>query len=183
MSIQSSQRPGQRPRLGWLLVTIAVIAIDQYTKRLITGSFALFDRLPVVPYFDLVRLHNTGAAFSFLANASGWQNWFFTGVAFAVSAVILWWFFRQPPDRVVVPLGLTLVLGGAIGNLIDRLQHGYVVDFFLFYYGRWSFPAFNVADAAITVGVGLLLIDGFFLEGKRQDQAGADGGATASNGQ
>lgn len=178
-----SVQPSQRPSTAWLLVTITVIAIDQYTKRLITGTFELFDRLPVVPYFDLVRLHNTGAAFSFLANASGWQNWFFTGVAIALSAVILWWFFRQPPDRVVAPLGLTLVLGGAIGNLIDRLQHGYVVDFFLFYYGRWSFPAFNVADAAITLGVSLLLFDGFFLEARRLRQAEADAGTTASNGQ
>lgn len=171
----------QRPRLSWLLVTVAVIAIDQYTKRLITAKFDLFERLPVVPYFDLVRLHNTGAAFSFLANASGWQNWFFTGVAVAVSALILWWFFRQPADRIVVPLGLVLVLGGAIGNLIDRIAQGYVVDFFLLYYDRWSFPAFNVADSAITVGVFLLLFDGFFLEGRRGAAAGV--GATASNGQ
>lgn len=163
----------QRPRLSWLLVTVAVIAIDQYTKRLITAKFELFERLPVVPYFDLVRLHNTGAAFSFLANASGWQNWFFTGVAVAVSALILWWFFRQPAERIVVPMGLVLVLGGAIGNLIDRFQQGYVVDFFLFHYDRWSFPAFNVADSAITVGVILLLFDGFFLEGKRLRQTAA----------
>ena len=170
-----------RPRLSWLLVTVAVIAIDQYSKRLITATFELFERLPVVPYFDLVRLHNTGAAFSFLANASGWQNWFFTGVAVAVSALIFWWFYRQPADRIVVPLGLALVLGGAIGNLIDRLQQGYVVDFFLFHYQRWSFPAFNVADAAITVGVILLLFDGFFLEARRGVAAGD--GVTASKGQ
>lgn len=167
-----------RPSLNWLLVTVVVIAIDQYTKRLITAKFDLFDRVEVLPFFDLVRLHNTGAAFSFLANASGWQNWFFTGVALAVSGLILWWFFRQPRDRVVVPLGLVLVLGGAIGNLIDRTQQGYVVDFFLFYYDRWAFPAFNVADAAITVGVILILIDGFFLEGRR-----AQDGVSASNGQ
>jgi signal peptidase II len=169
-----------RPSLNWLLLTVAVIAIDQYTKRLVTAKFELFDRVAVMPYFDLVRLHNTGAAFSFLANASGWQNWFFTGVAVLVSGLILWWFFRQPPDRIVVPLGLVLVLGGAIGNLIDRVQHGYVVDFFLFYYGRWSFPAFNVADSAITVGVILLLFDGFFLEGRRPQDA--DDRVTASNG-
>lgn len=170
-----------RPRLSWLLVTVVVIAIDQYTKRLITAKFELFERLPVVPYFDLVRLHNTGAAFSFLANASGWQNWFFTGVAVAVSALILGWFFRQPADRIVVPLGLVLVLGGAIGNLIDRIQQAYVVDFFLFHYDRWSFPAFNVADSAITAGVILLLFDGFFLEGRRVAATGD--GVTASNGQ
>ncbi len=178
-----SERASHRRNLAWLLVTIGVVGIDQYTKRLITTRFELFDRLPVVPYFDLVRLHNTGAAFSFLANASGWQNWFFTGVAIAVSGVILWWLFRQPADRVVVPLGLVLVLGGAIGNLIDRLQHGYVVDFLLFYYGRWSFPAFNVADAAITLGVSLMLIDGFYLEGRRLRQTVAEGSTTASNGQ
>lgn len=171
-------------RLGnwrWLLVTIIVIAADQYTKRLITGSFELFDRLPVIPYFDLVRLHNTGAAFSFLANASGWQNWFFSGVALAVSVLILWWLHQQPAGRIVVPLGLVLVLGGAIGNLIDRLQQGYVVDFILLYYERWSFPAFNVADSAITVGVILMLIDGFFLEGRRAGSAGES--ISASNGQ
>jgi len=156
-----------RPGAWWLLVSVVVVAVDQYTKRLITANFELFDRVPVLPFFDLIRLHNTGAAFSFLANASGWQNWFFTGVAVVVSGLILWWFFRQPAGRIVVPLGLVLVLGGAIGNLIDRVQHGYVVDFFLFYYDRWSFPAFNVADAGITVGVALLLFDGFFLEGRR----------------
>ncbi len=169
-----------RPAWTWLLVTLAVVVSDQYTKRLIMAKFSLFERLPVLPYFDLVRMHNTGAAFSFLANASGWQNWFFTGVAMAVSVLILWWLFRQPAGRVVVPLGLVLVLGGAIGNLIDRLEHGYVVDFLLFYYDRWSFPAFNVADSAITVGVAFLLFDGFFLEGRRD--AGAGGGSTASNG-
>jgi signal peptidase II len=166
----------------WLLVTVVVIAVDQYTKSLITGRFELFDRVPVIPYFDLVRLHNTGAAFSFLANASGWQNWFFSGVALAVSALIIWWLFSQPAGRIVVPLGLVLVLGGAIGNLIDRLQQGYVVDFVLLYYDRWSFPAFNVADSAITVGVTLMLFDGFFLESRRRRQGGAGDHVSASNG-
>ena len=167
----------------WLLVTVVVVAIDQYTKRLITGTFELFDRVPVFPYFDLVRLHNTGAAFSFLANASGWQNWFFSGVALAVSVLIIWWLFSQPAGRIVVPLGLVLVLGGAIGNLIDRLQQGYVVDFVLLYYDRWSFPAFNVADSAITAGVILMLFDGFFLESRRRRQVGAGDRISASSGQ
>jgi len=165
----------------WLLVTAAVIAADRYTKVLVTARFDLFDRVPVMPYFDLVRLHNTGAAFSFLANASGWQNWFFSGIAVAVSGLILWWLFSQPRGRIVVPLGLTLVLGGAIGNLFDRLQHGYVVDFVLLYYDRWSFPAFNVADSAITVGVILMLFDGFFLESRRAGRASDR--LSASNGQ
>ena len=167
----------------WLLVTGIVVAADRYTKHLITGKLELFDRLPVIPYFDLVRLHNTGAAFSFLANASGWQNWFFSGVALGVSGLIIWWLFSQAPGRIVVPLGLTLVLGGAIGNLVDRLQHGYVVDFVLLYYDRWSFPAFNVADSAITVGVILMLFDGFFLESRRQRQGDAGDPFSASNGQ
>mgnify|MGYP005811890205 CR=1 FL=1 len=169
-----------RPRLLWLLVPFLVIGIDQYTKRLVTGRFELFDRLAMFPGFDLVRLHNTGAAFSFLANASGWQNWFFTGVAVVVSGFILWWFSQQPAGRIVVPLGLMLVLGGAIGNLIDRVQHGYVVDFLLFHYDRWSFPAFNLADAAITLGVALLLVDGLILEGRRQSSG--DGEVNASSG-
>ncbi|MEZ5564466.1 MAG: signal peptidase II [Gammaproteobacteria bacterium] len=170
-----------RSNWQWLLVTALVVIFDQYTKRLIMATFELFDRLPVLPFFDIVRLHNTGAAFSFLANASGWQNWFFTIVAVTISAIILWWLFRQPAGRVVMPLGLALVLGGAIGNLIDRLQHGYVVDFILVYYDRWAFPAFNIADSAITVGVALLLIDGFFLERNRARQS-TDTSLNASNG-
>jgi signal peptidase II len=167
----------------WLLVTMVVLALDQYTKRLVTAKFELFDRVPVMPYFDLVRLHNTGAAFSFLANASGWQNWFFSGVAIAVSGLIIWWLLSQPAGRIVVPLGLTLVLGGAIGNLIDRLRHGYVVDFVLLYYERWSFPAFNIADAANTAGVILMLFDGFFLEGRRRSVDRPGDRVSASNGQ
>ncbi len=166
--------------LRWLLATVLVVSIDQYSKRLIMAGFELYDRHAVLPFFDIVRLHNTGAAFSFLANASGWQNWFFTAVAVAVSAVILWWLYHLPAGRVVVPLGLALVLGGAVGNVIDRLQHGYVVDFLLVHYDRWSFPAFNVADSAITVGVVLLLIDGFFLEGRRNRNP-VESGVSASN--
>lgn len=166
----------------WLLVTIVVIVADQYSKRVIVDKFELFERLAVIAGFDLVRLHNTGAAFSFLANASGWQNWFFSGVALVVSVLIIWWLFSQPAGRIVVPLALTLVLGGAIGNLIDRLQHGYVVDFILLYYDRWSFPAFNVADSAITVGVVLMLFDGFFLEGRRLRQGGGAEDVSASSG-
>lgn len=170
--MEAAAEPEHKPASGrvtwrWLLLSILVIVLDQWTKRLIVGHFELFERLPVMPFFDLVRLHNTGAAFSFLANASGWQNWFFALTALVVSLVLLWWFFQQPAGRVVVPLGLVLVLGGAIGNLVDRLAQGYVVDFVLLYYDRWSFPAFNVADAGITVGVILLLFDGFFLESRR----------------
>jgi signal peptidase II len=152
----------------WLMLSVAVLVLDQLTKSVITRNFDLFERYPVLPFFDLVRLHNTGAAFSFLAGASGWQNWLFAGVAVVVSAGILWWFRQLPAGRVVVPAGLALLLGGAIGNLVDRLLHGHVVDFVLLYYDRWSYPAFNVADSAITCGVILLLWDSFVLERRRR---------------
>jgi signal peptidase II len=154
----------------WLIVSLLVIAADQFTKFQVTEALALYQRMPVVPFIDLVRLHNTGAAFSFLADASGWQNWLFTGVAVVVSAGILWWLTRLPRrGKGVLALGLALLLGGAIGNLIDRVLYGYVVDFILLHYGAWSYPAFNVADSAITCGVALLLFDGFVLE-RRQSR-------------
>jgi signal peptidase II len=164
-------RPG--PDWRWLLASVAVLLLDQLTKAVVVSRFELFDRLPVLPFFDLGRWHNTGAAFSMLADAGGWQNWFFAAVAVGVSAVLLWWYRQVPRGRVLVPLSLALVLGGAIGNLVDRLTYGYVVDFVLLYWRDWAYPAFNVADAAITSGVGGLLYDGLVLERRRL--------ATASN--
>ncbi|WKZ11592.1 MAG: signal peptidase II [Gammaproteobacteria bacterium] len=158
----SKDRPAWR---GWLLLSLAVVVLDQFTKLQITGSLDLYQRIAVLPFLDIVRLHNTGAAFSLLAEASGWQNWLFTGVAALVSIGILWWLTRLPRrGKRVLALGLALLLGGAIGNLIDRVLYGYVVDFILLYYGEWSYPAFNVADSAITVGVVLVLFDGLVLE-------------------
>jgi signal peptidase II len=152
----------------WLLVSLAVVLLDQYTKFLVVRSMELFDRIPVLPFLDLVRLHNPGAAFSFLAGASGWQTWLFTAIAVVVSAGIVWWLEQLPRDQQALALGLALILGGAIGNVIDRVAQGYVVDFLLLYYERWSWPAFNVADMAITGGVVLLLLDGLVLERRRQ---------------
>jgi signal peptidase II len=149
----------------WLLLSLAVIAVDQFTKLQVTEALSLYQRMPVLPFVDLVRLHNTGAAFSLLAGASGWQNWLFMGVAVIVSAGVLWWLLRLPArGKTVLALGLALLLGGAIGNLVDRLIYGYVVDFILVYYRQWSYPAFNVADSAITCGVALVLFDGLVLE-------------------
>ncbi len=154
----------------WLLLSLVIIVVDQATKLRVIESFDLYERMPVLPFFDLVRLHNTGAAFSFLAGASGWQNWLFTGVAVVVSAVVLWWLTRLPrTGRDLLALGLALLLGGAIGNLIDRLLYGYVVDFILVYYGDWSWPAFNLADSAITCGVVLVLFDGLVFDRRRGD--------------
>lgn len=152
---------------AWLIVTLAVILLDQFTKLQVTAELALYQRVPVLPFLDLVRLHNTGAAFSFLAGASGWQNWLFMGVAIAVSAGVLWWLVRLPSKgKGLLALGLALLLGGAIGNLLDRIVYGYVVDFILVYYRDWAYPAFNVADSAITCGVALVLFDGLVLERK-----------------
>ncbi|MCC7259035.1 MAG: lipoprotein signal peptidase [Gammaproteobacteria bacterium] len=155
--------------LASLVVSLLVVLLDQLTKFEVTQSLDLYQRVPVLPFFDLVRLHNSGAAFSFLAGASGWQNWLFMGVAVVISAGILWWLVQLPRrGKAVLGLGLALLLGGAIGNLIDRVLYGYVVDFILLYYGEWSYPAFNIADSAITCGVALVLFDGLVLERRRR---------------
>jgi len=157
--------------VAWLGISFAVVMIDQLTKWMVIDSLTLYQRIPVLPVFDLVRLHNTGAAFSFLSDASGWQNWLFTGIAVVVSAAIVWRLVTLPSEgRRVLGFGLALVLGGAIGNVIDRTIYGYVIDFLLFYYKDWSYPAFNIADSAITCGVVLILFDGFILEKRRSSQ-------------
>lgn len=153
----------------WLIVSALVIAADQFTKMLVMDALTLYQRTPVLPFLDIVRMHNSGAAFSFLAGASGWQRWVFTGVAVVVSAGLLWWLTRLPRrGKSVLALGLALLIGGAIGNLIDRLIFGHVVDFILVYWREWSYPAFNVADSAITCGVVLVLFDGLVLERRSQ---------------
>jgi signal peptidase II len=153
----------------WLILSLLVIVADQFTKLQITEALALYQRVPVVPFVDLVRLHNTGAAFSFLSGASGWQNWLFAGAAVVVSVGVLGWLTRLPrTGKTALALGLALLLGGAIGNLVDRVLYGYVVDFILLHYRGWSYPAFNVADSAITCGVVLLLFDGLVLERRQQ---------------
>jgi len=153
----------------WLGLAAGIVLIDQVTKWLVIDALTLYQRISILPVFDLVRLHNTGAAFSFLADASGWQNELFTGVAALVSLGITWWLVTLPTEgRRVLGLGLALVLGGAIGNIIDRVLYGYVIDFLLFYYKDWSYPAFNIADSAITCGVVLILYDGVILEKRRK---------------
>ena len=160
----------------WLLVSVFVVIVDQVSKAMVIENLTYLQRIPLMPMLDLVRLHNTGAAFSFLADQSGWQQWLFTGVAVVVSIAIVWWLLTLPrAGRVTLALGLSLVLGGAIGNVIDRTIYGYVVDFILLHYKSWSYPAFNAADSAIVVGVILILYDGLILErGRARDQAGAD---------
>lgn len=142
----------------WLLPSALVIALDQFTKHWIVQVFSFGEASPVTSFFNLVRAHNTGAAFSFLATAGGWQRLFFIVVASVASAVILY-LLRKHGRQTLFGLALSLVLGGALGNLIDRIRWGYVVDFLDFYYGSYHWPAFNVADMAITGGVILLVWD------------------------
>jgi signal peptidase II len=142
----------------WLGIALLVLVLDQFTKVLVLGAFQLGDSTPITSFFNLVRVHNHGAAFSFLAGAGGWQRWFFTGIGVA-AAIFMVWMLRAHPGQKLFSLAISLILGGAIGNVIDRLVHGYVVDFLDFYWGTWHFPAFNVADAGISVGAALLILD------------------------
>jgi signal peptidase II len=144
----------------WLAISLVVILLDLYTKHLVQQSFMLGDKLFMTSFFDLVRYHNEGAAFSFLADAGGWQKWFFTTVSIVASVFILYLLNKHQQEK-LFSLGLALVLGGAIGNLYDRVTLGYVVDFLSFHLNDLYWPAFNVADSAITVGVGILLLDSF----------------------
>jgi signal peptidase II len=143
----------------WLLLSAAVIAIDLATKAWVSAAFALGESREVLPMFNLVLAHNPGAAFSFLAGAGGWQRWVFTAITVVISIALVVG-LRRPHRNALVPASFALVLGGALGNLYDRLTLGYVVDFLDFHWGAAHFPAFNVADSAISVGVALLLLDG-----------------------
>ena len=144
--------------LPWLGVALAVFIADQLTKVLIMGYYHLGDSTRVTSFFNVVRAHNTGAAFSFLAGASGWQRWFFTAIGVG-AAVFIIWLLRSHAGQKLFSFALALILGGAIGNVVDRLMHGYVVDFVQVHWRGWYFPAFNVADSAITIGAACLILD------------------------
>lgn len=144
----------------WLLISAIVLVLDVYTKHLIQQAFQYGEHLQVSSFFDLVRYHNEGAAFSFLATEGGWQRFFFSAIAFIASVVMIY-LLRKNSEQKLFCLALALVLGGALGNLYDRLTLGYVVDFLFFHIGQYYWPAFNLADFAITGGVALLLLDGF----------------------
>ena len=148
--------------MKWLLLSALVVLVDQLTKAYISRHYGEFEFTTLLPVLDITRMHNVGAAFSFLADASGWQRWLFIALAVGVSIAIVVWLFRMPRSKVLLAAGLSLVLGGAIGNVIDRIRLGYVVDFIHFHWDRAYFPAFNVADSAITVGAAFLLLDALF---------------------
>ncbi len=142
----------------WLGLSLAIFIADQFTKVLILGYYRLGDTTHVASFFNIVRAHNTGAAFSFLAAASGWQRWFFTAVGIA-AAIFIVWMLRSHAGQKLFSFALASILGGAVGNVVDRLLHGYVVDFVQVHWHGWYFPAFNVADSAITVGAACLILD------------------------
>lgn len=140
-----------------------MVALDQITKLAVIGAFTLHEQMPLVPYFNLTLAHNPGAAFSFLSDAGGWQRWFFTAIALGVSVAIVVWLKRLPSNDRWLAVALALILGGALGNVWDRITLGYVIDFLDFYVDQWHWPAFNVADAAITIGAVMLGIDAIFF--------------------
>ena len=150
-------------KLGWLWLTVLVIVLDQISKLYFENSLSLYEQIVIIPdYFSWTLAYNTGAAFSFLADAGGWQRWFFAVVALVVSGVLLVWMKGLKPHETWVAVALALVLGGALGNLFDRVAYGHVIDFILVHWqSRWYFPAFNLADSAITLGAIMLVLDMF----------------------
>ncbi len=158
--------------LAWYGLALVVILLDQYTKGLASGSLEYGRPVEVFSWFNLTLQHNTGAAFSFLSDAGGWQRWFFSVIAVVISAALVIWLYVMPRGQWLLALSLGLILGGAIGNLWDRLALGYVVDFISVHYGGWHFPAFNLADSAITVGAGAMLLDSFLAP--RREQSSSD---------
>lgn len=158
----AARAPRVWPWLAWALL---LLVLDQRTKALILQQYQLGDATPITGFFNIVRAHNTGAAFSFLAGADGWQRWMFVGIGVVVGGFIVWQLLRHPGQRLFA-FALSSILGGAVGNVVDRLQHGYVVDFLDFHWPflagifyRGHFPAFNLADSAITVGAACLILD------------------------
>lgn len=144
--------------LPWLALALIILIADQFTKLLILGYYQLGDSTYVAPFFNIVRAHNTGAAFSFLASASGWQRWLFLGIGIAAILFILY-LLRTHAGQRLFSFALACILGGAVGNVVDRMVHGYVVDFLQFHWRNWYFPAFNVADMGITIGAACLILD------------------------
>jgi signal peptidase II len=151
-------KAGNGGMLQWLGLAFIILLVDQFTKVLIVGYYHLGDSTYVTSFFNVVRAHNSGAAFSFLAGASGWQRWFFMVIGFVAAAVIIW-MLRSHAGQRLFSFAMACILGGAIGNVIDRMAHGYVIDFLDFHWAGMHFPAFNVADSAITLGAICLILD------------------------
>jgi signal peptidase II len=153
----------------WIWISILIIVLDQLTKWLIVQNLAFGKVIPVLPFFNLTLLYNMGAAFSLLGRAGGWTPWLFGGFAVVISVLIIIWMKRIPKTSYWLSVSLALILGGALGNLIDRIHQGYVVDFIQVYYQHWYWPAFNIADSAITVGAIMLGIEVLFMHKKSEN--------------
>jgi signal peptidase II len=153
-----SAKTGSAGLLQWIGLALIILIADQFTKVLIVGYYNLHDSTYVTSFFNVMRMHNTGAAFSFLAGGSGWQRWFFTAIGLAAVAFILW-MLKSHAGQKLFSFALACIMGGAIGNVIDRLVHGYVIDFLDFHWRGMHFPAFNIADSAITLGAACLILD------------------------
>jgi signal peptidase II len=153
--------------INWLWLSFVVILLDQLTKQLAERMLTLYESGYVMPVFDLTLLYNKGAAFSFLSDQGGWQRWFFTVLAIVVTTVLTIWLWRLKAQEKWVAVSLSLIIGGALGNVIDRILFGHVIDFLLVHYQQHYWPAFNIADSAITLGVGIMLYDALVLAKKR----------------
>ncbi|HEY2418448.1 MAG TPA: signal peptidase II [Steroidobacteraceae bacterium] len=164
-----------RGSLNFLWLSAAVVALDQLSKFAIERGLALYQSVAVLPVLVITRLHNSGAAFSFLADAAGWQRWLFTALALIVSAVLAFWLRRIKRGTTVLACAVALILGGALGNVIDRLRLGHVIDFIYAHWGEHYFPAFNVADSSICIGAALLLLDTWLSSSRQQDSTGNAG--------
>ena len=150
--------------IKWVWLSLVIVILDQLTKYYISHQFNLFESLSIMPGLNITYVHNTGAAFSFLSDAGGWQRWFFIILSSAISLVLVFWLKNHPSTGLWLAIALALILGGALGNLIDRLLLGYVIDFIDIFYKKWHWPAFNVADSAISIGVIMLIIDSFWFD-------------------
>ncbi|BCG64622.1 MAG: signal peptidase II [Methyloprofundus sp.] len=147
--------------MKWLWLSVLALILDQISKIWIDTNMSLYESIPVIPSFSITYAHNYGAAFSFLSDAGGWQRWFFAGLAGTISIGIVIWIKQLKPEETLSAISLSLILGGAIGNLIDRVMYGYVIDFLDVYYQSYHWPIFNIADSAITVGVVFMLYESF----------------------
>lgn len=156
--------------LRWLWLTLLCLVVDQITKHWVAGSFDYRETLAVLPFFNLTYVHNTGAAFSFLADQGGWQRWFFTGIATIASIVFIVWMAKTPRSQKLQAIAFALILSGALGNLIDRALFGYVIDFLDFHWAGYHFAAFNVADSMIFIGAALMILDSFTPNNTDEEQ-------------
>ncbi|MGL4579518.1 MAG: signal peptidase II [Shewanella xiamenensis] len=156
--------------LRWYWIVVLVFLADQLSKQWVLANFDLFESVQLLPFFNFTYVRNYGAAFSFLSEAGGWQRWLFTLVAIGFSTLLTVWLRKQAASLWKLNLAYTLVIGGALGNLIDRLMHGFVVDFIDFYWGKSHYPAFNIADSAIFIGAVLIIWDSFFNSKSEQDK-------------